>query len=219
MTTPPFGSPGSAGRAAVAALLLALCYGAHGQDGDDGEDDAQPDEVTASAVIRSCDSQRRIGRALLRERPSTEAMKIVDIVIDVRRGLTGGKHGVHIHETGACEPCSAAGGHFDPGPYGHSNPDANHPFHAGELVNLNVDKLSGYEYNSDGQRVGGGTLWTLTTRITLSDGPLSLFDEDGSALIIHTNTDTGCPDGEAAGCAGGGRDACGVIVKDVLDDA
>ena len=212
MTTPPLGSPGWAGRAAVAALLLAPCYGAHGEAG------AQPDEVTATAIIRSCDSQRRIGRALLRERPSTEAMKIVDVVIDVRRGLTAGKHGVHIHETGACVPCSAAGGHFDPGPNGNSSPDGNHPFHAGELMNLNVDKLSAYNYNSDGQRLGGGTLWTLTTRITLSDGPLSLFDADGSALIIHTNTDTYCPDGEAAGCAGGGRDACGVIVKDAVDD-
>ena len=211
MTTPPFGSSGWAGRAAVAALLLALPYGAHGEAG------AQPDEVTATAIIRGCDSQMRIGRALLRERPSTEAMKIVDIVIDVRRGLTAGKHGVHIHETGACVPCSAAGGHFDPGPSGNSSPDGNHPFHAGELMNLNVDKLSAYNYNSDGQRLGGGTLWTLTTRISLSDGPLSLFDADGSALIIHTNTDTYCPDGEAAGCAGGGRDACGVIVKDAVD--
>lgn len=211
METPRW-PPGWAGRITVAVLLPLLCHSAY------GEEEAWPNEVTARATIRSCDSQHRIGRALLRERPSTQRVKIVDVVIDVRRGLTEGEHAVHIHETGACEPCSAAGGHFDPGPYGHSNPDANHPFHAGELVNLNVDDLSAYNYNRDGQRVGGGTLMTLTTRVTLSDGPLSLFDEDGSALIIHTGPDSYCPDGEAAGCAGGGRAACGVIVKDVSDD-
>lgn len=206
-------SPGWAGQATVAVLLPVLCHGAY------GEADTQPDEITATAAIRSCDSQRRIGRALLRERPSAEGVKTVDVVIDVRRGLTGGNHAVHIHETGVCEPCSAAGGHFDPGRHGSTSPDGNHPFHAGDLVNLKVDDLSAYEYNSDGERVGGGTLMALTTRVTLSDGPLSLFDEDGSAFIIHTKPDSYCPDGEAAGCAGGSRAACGVIVKRGPDDA
>ena len=213
MTTPPCGSPGWARRTTFVVLLSALCHSAYGDDGS-----PHPDEVTATATIRSCDSQRRIGRALLRERPSSEGVKTVDIVIDVQRGLAEGNHAVHIHETGTCEPCSAAGGHFDPGPHGNTSPDGNHPFHAGDLVNLNVDKLSAYYYNSDGQRVGGGTLMTLTTRVTLSDGLLSLFDEDGSAFIIHTNPDSYCPGGEAAGCAGGSRAACGVIVKDVPGD-
>ena len=167
------------------------------------EDDAAsaPREVTGYAAIMSCDDYTRIGTAYLRERASDDHVKIVDVVMRVRR-LTEGKHGVHLHETGACMPCSAAGGHFDPGPFGNTNPDANHPFHAGELVNLNVGAN------------GRGTLFTVTTRVSLSDGPLSLFDEDGSALIIHVNPDTYCPEGEEAGCAGGGRAACGVLVRD-----
>jgi Cu-Zn family superoxide dismutase len=57
-----------------------------------------------------------------------------------------------------------------------------------------------------------------TNRVTLSPGLLSILDEDGSAFIIHTNADTYC-DEEAdlkKGCAGGARDACGIIhaVKD-----
>jgi len=47
----------------------------------------------------------------------------------------------------------------------------------------------------------------------LSAGRLSLFDADGSSFIIHTNEDTYC-DQESdleKGCAGGPRDACGVI--------
>ena len=213
MTTSLCGSLGWARRTTVAVFLSALCHGAY------GDDEGLPHDVTATATIQSCDSQRRIGRALLRERASTEGVKTVDIVIDVRRGLTEGNHAVHIHETGTCEPCSAAGGHFDPGPHGQTSPDGNHPFHAGDLVNLNVNKLSPYDYNSDGQPVGGGALMTLTTRVTLSDGPLSLFDEDGSAFIIHTNPDSYCPGGEVAGCAGGSRAACGVIVKDIPSDA
>ena len=52
---------------------------------------------------------------------------------------------------------------------------------------------------------------TLTSRVTLSPGPLSVFDEDGSAVIIHVDPDSYCPEGEAKGCAGGARAACGVI--------
>ena len=54
-------------------------------------------------------------------------------------------------------------------------------------------------------------LRALTTRVTLSPGPLSLFDPNGSAFIVHVNEDTFCPNGEEAGCAGGGRAACGII--------
>ena len=142
-----------------------------------------------------------LGMAFIRERASNEHVKIVDVAMRVR-GLTPGKHAVHIHETGNCIPCSAAQGHFDPGPHGNTNPDANHPFHAGELVNIDIAE--------DGR----GTLFTVTTRVSLSDGPLSLVDEDGSAFIIHVNQDTYCPDGEEAGCAGGGRAACGVLIRD-----
>jgi Cu-Zn family superoxide dismutase len=107
---------------------------------------------------------------------------------------------VHIHETAACEPCSAAEGHFDPGPAGFSSPDGNHPYHSGDLINIEARG-----------RKGRGRLNVLTTRITLAPGPLSIFDADGSAFIIHVNPDTYCPGGEEAGCAGGGRVACGII--------
>ena len=123
-------------------------------------------------------------------------------------GLTPGKHAVHIHENGDCEPCLDAGGHFDPGPNSNTNPDGNHPFHMGDLINI--------EAKSDGK----GKLKTITSRVTLSDGLLSLFDADGSAFIIHDDKDTYCPgnslvpgDGKnpVPGCAGGARFACGII--------
>lgn len=117
-------------------------------------------------------------------------------------GLTPGAHGFHIHEVASCAPpgYTAAGGHFDPGPSGNSNPDANHPFHLGDLPNL----IAG--------RNGVGRLRHTTSRITLSPGPLSVFDANGSAVIVHANPDqgtTGVPGG-----SGGPRIACGVIEPD-----
>jgi Cu-Zn family superoxide dismutase len=106
-----------------------------------------------------------------------------------------------------CEPCGAAGGHFDPGPYGFSNPDGNHPYHSGDLINIEARG-----------RKGRGTVNVTSTRITLSPGPLSIFDADGSAFIIHDNPDTYCPEGAEAGCAGGTRAACGIIELKSNDD-
>ena len=154
--------------------------------------------VVAVADIYECGGQKWLGRAVLVEKRSDQGVMTVDISIKVD-GLSKGMHGVHIHEKGTCEPCGAAGGHFDPGPQSNSNPDGNHPFHMGDLVNINV------------KRNGKGKLKTRTTRVTLSPGVLSVFDENGSAFIIHDREDTFCPDGPVAGCAGASRAACGII--------
>lgn len=156
----------------------------------------------AGALIYLCGQENTtpIGTATLVERPSEESgVKQVDINLTITSGLTAGKHGVHIHEKAVCTPCGDAGGHFDPGPESNSNPDGNHPFHSGDLNNINIDEN------------GIGVLQTTTSRITLSDTPLGIFDENGSAFIIHTNEDTYCPEGVVGGCAGGSRDACGII--------
>ncbi len=156
--------------------------------------------IKASADIISCDPGIDVvGRAYLKERPSREGVKVVDVFMRVK-GLSPGRHAVHIHEVGSCTPCGEAAGHFDPGPNSNSNPDGNHPFHSGDLINIRVN------------RHGRGYMRTRTSRITLSPGPLSLFDENGSAFIIHVNEDSYCPDGVVAGCAGGARAACGIIV-------
>jgi superoxide dismutase, Cu-Zn family len=118
------------------------------------------------------------------------------------KGLKPGMHGVHLHAVGKCEPdFTAAGGHFDPGPAGNMDPDANHPFHMGDIPNLSV--------GAD----GSATYDATTTRVTLSDGPLSLFDADGSAIILHGNPDQGITGEPRSGVSGGPRVACGVITK------
>ncbi len=118
--------------------------------------------------------------------------------------LTLGFHGIHVHAVGACTPTvDAAGGHFAPGPNGNTDTVKNHPYHLGDLPNLIVNKN------------GFGHLDAITSRITLTAGDISVFDDDGSAIIIHEQTDQRkCnPDasGVCTGVSGGPRIACGVI--------
>ncbi|MCE9550864.1 MAG: superoxide dismutase family protein, partial [Betaproteobacteria bacterium] len=121
--------------------------------------------------------------------------------------LTPGRHAVHIHETGACDPFTAAKGHFDGNIDPQVNPEANvspglgnHPYHLGDLSNLVVDENR------------KGTLYTITSRVTLAPGLTTLFDADGSAFIIHGLEDKFLPDPPTNNAPGGPRIACGVIV-------
>lgn len=127
--------------------------------------------------------------------------KIVNITVAVT-GLKAGMHGVHLHAVGKCTPdFAAAGGHFDPGPAGNPDPDANHPFHMGDIPQITAPAT------------GRAMMRAATTRVTLSEGPLSLFDADGSAIIIHGNPDQGITGEARSGVSGGPRVACGVIEK------
>jgi Cu-Zn family superoxide dismutase len=126
---------------------------------------------------------------------------VVDITVTAS-GLKPGLHGVHLHAVGQCEaPFTSAGGHFDPGPASNTDPDVNHPFHMGDIPNLQV--------GADGK----GELKAVTTRVTLSPGPLSVFDADGTAIILHGNEDKGVPGEPKSGVSGGPRVACGVLSK------
>ena len=60
---------------------------------------------------------------------------------------------------------------------------------------------------------GKGEMRAMTTRVTLSDGPVSLFDADGAAIIIHGNPDQMITGEPKSGVSGGPRVACGVIQK------
>jgi Cu-Zn family superoxide dismutase len=167
-------------------VLLAFCCG--------------PVPAAAQQAHATLTGKGITGEATLTEQKAGDATVVV-IELSAQ-GLTPGKHGVHLHAVGKCEPdFAAAGGHFDPGPAGNTDPDANHPYHMGDIPNLTV--------GADGK----GTLRATTSRVTLSDGPLSLFDADGSAIIIHGNPDQGITGEPKSGVSGGPRVACGVITK------
>ena len=136
-----------------------------------------------------------------------DGWKYVHIKLSLKgdpKTLTAGKHAVHIHEKGDCE-CDGfkcAGGHFDPGPSGNSDPDSNHGYHSGDLPNITIDEN------------GEGELQTITSRVTLSDGAVSILQpEEGTSLMVHGNEDPYTPGDTGTGHSGGPRLACGRIEK------
>ncbi|WP_052050497.1 superoxide dismutase family protein [Leptolyngbya sp. KIOST-1] len=114
------------------------------------------------------------------------------------RGLPPGYHGMHFHAVGDCSDLAAfksAGGHVNPfdTPHGFRNPDGPHE---GNLPNLVVaaDGTVEVELYSD--------------LVALDAGAAKLLDDDGTALIIHTDKD----DHYSQPIGGsGGRIACAVI--------
>jgi Cu-Zn family superoxide dismutase len=164
----------------LGALLLALGAGvATAQSGG-----------TATAALEDTDGNP-VGDATFTEGPDG-----VTINVNVRQGIEPGEHGIHIHETGKISPdFEAAGKHFNPSSakHGFDNPEGPH---AGDLEDIvvNPDGTANYTTTSD--------------RITLSKGPNSILDSDGSALVIHDKADDyqTDPSGES-----GDRIAAGVI--------
>ncbi len=145
-------------------------------------------EITGSAVF----TEYQFGTQTL--------VKIVLTMEGNPANIKPGQHAVHIHEKGTCEgEFKCAGGHFDPGPAGNPDPDVNHPFHAGDLPNIVIDEN------------GKGVLEAVTTRVTLSEGPLCILSGEGSALMIHANQDPYKGGEHMSGVSGGPRIACGII--------
>jgi Cu-Zn family superoxide dismutase len=122
----------------------------------------------------------------------------VRIVVDAD-GLFPGKHGVHIHAIGMCQDPAfmSAGGHFNPTMKKHGLDSADGS-HGGDLPNLEADKNGKAHYD------------VTTDRVTLGSGNLSVFDTDGSTLVIHEKEDDQKTD--PAGDSGA-RVLCGVIKR------
>lgn len=118
-------------------------------------------------------------------------------------GLTPGEHGWHLHETGVCapaggaEPFADAGGHWNPTMMPHGGPE-DEERHVGDFGNLTASEA------------GLAQAEITTDAFTLGEGPTSVFDEDGTAIVIHEMMDdlTTQPDGDS-----GARVACGVVAE------
>ncbi len=171
----------------VASILILTTSGVTSQQGDADETDTGAPS-TATAHLVGPDG-RTVGTVTLIEGPNG-----VLVQADVAR-LSPGGHGFHIHTVGACEPdFSAAGDHFNPGESGHGFMHEGGQ-HAGDLPNIYA--------------AADGTARAdfFTAAVTLTPGAEnSIFDADGSAIIIHAKPDSY---GESAGA--GDRFACGVI--------
>ncbi len=145
---------------------------------------------TASAPLKDAQG-KEVGSANLTQTP-----RGVLINLSVK-GLPPGEHAFHVHAVGKCEPpFTSAGGHFNPDHKKHGLMAAEGA-HAGDMPNLHIPQS------------GDLTVEVLNAAVTLNKGqPNSLFDNDGSALVIHAGTDDykTDPTGDA-----GGRIACGVV--------
>ena len=143
-------------------------------------------------------SSRTLRGALL-ELLSLRETKDGLLIIVNAKGLPEGLHAVHIHAVGKCEApdFASAGGHFNPlnKKHGLKNPDGPH---AGDLPDMYVNKD------------GVGRYEALMESVTLGAGETSVFDADGSAIVIHATADDNVTD--PAGNSGD-RIACGVITK------
>ena len=176
--------------------------------------DATPGEWRASSTIE-IETGGEVDRAAVgttataeMHGPDGEALGSVRIIQGPRglliqarlTGLPEGWHGFHIHETGSCEPdFSAAGGHYNPAGIGHGvlHQDGHHP---GDTVNVYA--------HAD----GAANADQYSVDATLGAGAATLFDADGSAIIVHE-----APDSYQEAPGAGARIACGVIALDNPD--
>ena len=145
-----------------------------------------------SAVLRT-ESGQTVGTAIF-----TEVGGGVRITLQAR-DLPPGRHGIHIHAVGLCEApaFTSAGAHFNPTnrQHGLNNPAGPH---AGDLPELVV-------------AANGTANYAATNRlVTLAPGPTSLFDADGSALVVHADPDDQMTDPSGNS---GARIACGTLVR------
>ncbi|AWH93384.1 superoxide dismutase family protein [Dietzia lutea] len=210
----------------ASALVLASC--GTGEDSPAAQGDVEP-QVTATTTVTEGGMNGGAGEGEVFAvaelvNPEGEARGTAEfaetdsgtiVTVDATE-LTPGFHGLHIHGIGLCEPDSenpnepgergaflSAGGHLA-GPDG----EAGHPEHAGDLPPLFVTED------------GSARIMTLTDRL---DRDL-LLDDDGSAVMIHENSDNLAniperyapdgPDEETRNAGdGGSRVACGVVTE------
>lgn len=122
-----------------------------------------------------------IGRAFISEGPKGVLMRLEFLA----GALPPGWHGAHLHGVGRCDDFAAgfqaSGGHVGKAPgvaHGLLNPQGPE---AGDLPNV---------FSPDGGAKFGAELFSpFVSVFQNSEGRVSLFDADGTALILHANAD------------------------------
>lgn len=181
----------------LSALTLLVLAGGLAQD-TSGASPSENAVLEATAELVDADGNV-IGDANFTTGMDNTGFVTIQVGVSADSGLAPGEHGIHIHETGQCDApdFESAGGHYNPtdAQHGLLNPEGPH---AGDLPNLIVAQDGTVDY------------LVTTGLVTLSDGDTSLFDGDGSALMIHEGADDYITDSSGDS---GGRVACGVITQ------
>lgn len=122
------------------------------------------------------------------------------LTLDLQGLEPNGEQAIHIHETALCEGnFSSAGGHYNPtgNAHGMKHPEGQH---AGDMPNLKPDDKGAIETK------------ILNRKITLEmenfEDRATVYDADGSAIIIHEGADDHMS--QPSGAAGS-RVACGIV--------
>ena len=146
----------------------------------------------AKAALKDAQG-KDVGQVQLSQTPHGVLLKMT------LKGVPPGERAFHIHAVGKCEPpFTSAGPHFNPGNHKHGM-EAKEGAHAGDLPNLHIP--------ASGELV----IEIANPMISLVKGqPNSVFDADGSAIVIHAGADDYKSD--PAGNAGD-RIACGVVTQ------
>jgi Cu-Zn family superoxide dismutase len=166
------------------ALPIATLAGCVTPDGSPAGRTAQGTLRDASGVIKGTAALVRTGETL-------------SLAVAVQ-GLPPGERGIHLHTTGRCDApdFATAGGHLNPAQHQHGtlNP-AGH--HLGDLPNI---------------RISASGVGPLTVPLAGSASAIeaSLFDADGTAVVIHAGPDDYRTDPSGNS---GGRIACAVLRK------
>ena len=182
------------GRDAFSLIILLLsvgfvayCASTPEETPETIEEALPPPQLVATALVDlfPTEGSEANGSATFEETNGT-----VKIVVEIR-GLSPGKHGIHIHE-GDCSSsdASSAGGHLNPGNIQHGAPDSP-THHAGDLGNIEADAE------------GNASFQMTVDFISLSEGPNSVA---GKAVVVEADEDNFEPSR-----SDGARLACGVI--------
>lgn len=153
--------------------------------------DSHMQNTQASAALKGADGADH-GTVTFQQTPNGV------LVTAELKDVPSGSHGFHVHETGACDApdFESAGGHYTGVSDTHGLMVEGGP-HSGDMPNVHAPES------------GAITVEHFNPRISLMEGEEGyLFDDDGSAVILHANADDyeSQPSGDA-----GSRIACGVI--------
>lgn len=185
---------------AFALLLAGLATAGCNADPADGTDAETP-----AADYQAADNRALLGEAMLRSSDGSDIGSaqlydngsLLELQIDLG-GLEPGERALHLHTTGLCEgpDFKSAGGHLNPQDNTHGSMSEGGR-HLGDLPNI----AFGAE---------GSVTQVITLDWAASGSEEAIFDEDGSAVMIHAGPDDYISD--PAGAAGP-RIACGVLTR------